>query len=116
MSDAGQLQGWLMSWRLVVLAAVAAVPLFGFAVVAAGAGHGTLVPMALLFPFGPLTALATGPLHPNDLLGVGAALIQLPAYATALRCAARRGLAIVAGAALFVLHVGAAVVVARSTW
>jgi hypothetical protein len=102
---------WL-TWRPVGIAAAASVPLLLLAGLLAGAGHGTLAPLLVLFPLGPLAALARGVFDPNNAAGIAAALLQWPAYAMLLRAGARMGRFRIAAGCVAVLHLLAMAVAA----
>jgi hypothetical protein len=108
--------GWWAGWRPIGLAALLSLPLFGVAFLAAGFGHGTLVPMCALFPLGPIVALAGGPLDTNDIAGVVAAVLQYPSYAFVIRGAVRRGWGRLGALAVVGFHVLAAALAVRQTY
>lgn len=109
-SSAGQTV-WT-TYRPTLIAAAIAVPLFLAVFVFAGGGHWKKLPLLLLFPWGPLAAMAGGFSHLSALLSIGGALAQFPAYGLVLRAAARAGQFRLAAAILGLTHVAATVMVA----
>jgi hypothetical protein len=74
-------------WGILIAACLVSIPAFVLAFVAAGAGHGTFVPLLLLQPWGPAAALAAGR---SDAVGVTVALVEWPVYGLILQLACNR--------------------------
>ena len=99
--------------RPVATAAAVSLPLFVVVFTLAGSGHGRQLPLLLLFPFGPLVALAGGFSHLSSLGSIASALVQFPLYVLVLRNGARSGWFRGAVAVVVVAHM---VAVALVTW
>ena len=82
----------------------AGILLFGAAVVVGGGGHGVLLPLLVLFPFGPIGAHAAGPAS-RDSVGIATALLQPPLYGLILRVGKQSGRLRAAAIAVAGLHV-----------
>jgi Ankyrin repeats (3 copies) len=86
-----------------VLVGILVTPVFClFAMISAGAGHGSYVAAIVLFPFTLLLASFIG--GENELVLIASAILQFPLYGIFLGYANTRGRMLTAAAALFVVH------------
>jgi hypothetical protein len=107
------------STSLVVVSGASCAGLLGFilAFVAGGAGHGTLLPLATLFPWGLVAAnwLPLPSQGTRDLVGVLTALVEWPLYAVILRAGVWLNRTRGAIGVIVLLHVVAAAVAVFKT-
>jgi hypothetical protein len=95
-------------WTFVLLT----VPVFALSFLAAGAGHGTFIPMFLLHPW----AAVAGGLTDSGAWTVAGGLLEMPLYGLLLEIAKRHGRLGLGIATVSLIHASAMAAATRTIW